>query len=1312
VTWRVLIAHAPGEEKLAERLAAPIRKAGYEVAHRGTVGIGDSIEGEATLALEAGGPVVLCGTSTAVGSRWAWQLVNAARAGAGRTRVFVVQMEREAYVEPLARDGMVAPYWEDPHRALQDLIAALQKHYPLDFASPAQAQSGLIDFTHERLRHGTIFAREAVFRTVEGWMESASRGWILIKGGPGTGKSAILTAILDRLEAERKGAVPHHFLRRGQATWNEPDAILRNLNARLERLVPLDGPLDAQGLDRFQELLARAAVQRPAGTDSAGQGTPGQGAAGRARLVVVVDGLDEAAVPAGETAVLQRFLPAYLPEGVWMLCASRPHYPALGWLEQRSGLRTIDLDQAPWLDDNRQVVEAYWRHHGPRLDPPLGEALQATAVDAARGNILHAVTLHDAFTVNPQFRDPQRLPVGFAALLEEMWLRIVELDDRRTSKQVIDGLGLLAIAAEALPLSIVARLLGWDHPADIVDFKRHALPFLLEESAAWHGGEARYRPFHEATREFLTAGLRMWPEVRRAKEELLARRLAAWPPEDPADDFRRQYAARYAIRHLSAAGDWTRIAELLGDLRFGVAALEALGPQLLLARFAELVSREEPPGLAERAEVLRRILRLESQWLEAHPAELPSLVHNRLLCLGWTRERIRATFSGLERGWGLVAPVDVGQEICIFRGHTSSVKSCALDARGRYGVSGSWDGTARIWDLERGTSLHVLKPDPEALRCDVTSCAMSADGRYAATASSLIRAEPRREFSKVQVWDTRDGQLLHEVEHDTTDEIRVAFAGGDRVLARHTSGLVDILEIASRTTRQLDLGEPISGGIDVDASGRRLAAMSGRGCGVWDLDDGTKRFEVELRQSGLADVCSFSPDGCYLAVATPDSVAVASVADGSILRHTDAISDLSDCRLLSEGRLLFTSGECELVVWDLENDRALARYQGHTYTADCCAATPDGEYALTGGGDNTVRLWSLEEKPTSLGVDRHERLVYGCVLDPAGTLACSTPQDAAPLLWNARTGSRLRPIDTAVTYGSVRFCLLGDDRVKLATLGNTLQVWDPESGRLEAELEIPVDPGTGGVHFTEDLAFARTALLPLLRSDSHVLVWRDQETLEAFDISKDPTFKDPTVSRLDHGRALAILGGDGALEIVRLTEPGSRTTIADGVRSCIGSPRADAVYALLYDDRLCRLGASAGEVQAILGEILQKHVSLRIDAETRALWAHCYDGEFPQQPTNEVLLVFPLDGSGGPRVASVRDHNLFGACFLPGGELVTAGWDATVRVWSPRRSQPTAAVSGSAPFRCVDAAADRIVVGDQKGNVWFLAPLGELYPSG
>jgi hypothetical protein len=93
MTTKVLIAHAKGESDRADLLAGPIRAAGYEVAHEGTLLVGESLVGEAGRLLAEGSPVVLCGTVRAMGTKWARQVARAARAHPG-VRLFVVQTSR------------------------------------------------------------------------------------------------------------------------------------------------------------------------------------------------------------------------------------------------------------------------------------------------------------------------------------------------------------------------------------------------------------------------------------------------------------------------------------------------------------------------------------------------------------------------------------------------------------------------------------------------------------------------------------------------------------------------------------------------------------------------------------------------------------------------------------------------------------------------------------------------------------------------------------------------------------------------------------------------------------------------------------------------------------------------------------------------------------------------------------------------------------------------------------------------------------------------------------------------------------------
>jgi hypothetical protein len=127
--WQVLIAHAEDEEDKAEQLAGPIRAAGYEVAHRGTVLVGDSLLAEASKVLSLGGPVVVCATVAAIGTGWANEIAQAARTSGAK--VFVVRMQQKVYTAGLAADEVVAEYWKDPEAATKELIEALQKHYPL-----------------------------------------------------------------------------------------------------------------------------------------------------------------------------------------------------------------------------------------------------------------------------------------------------------------------------------------------------------------------------------------------------------------------------------------------------------------------------------------------------------------------------------------------------------------------------------------------------------------------------------------------------------------------------------------------------------------------------------------------------------------------------------------------------------------------------------------------------------------------------------------------------------------------------------------------------------------------------------------------------------------------------------------------------------------------------------------------------------------------------------------------------------------------------------------------------------------------------
>jgi predicted ATPase len=64
--------------------------------------------------------------------------------------------------------------------------------------------------------------REDVLRQLDTWLDGPDyTGWVVVTGGPGMGKSAILSTWLARRE-EAGATVPHHFVRRQVADWISP----------------------------------------------------------------------------------------------------------------------------------------------------------------------------------------------------------------------------------------------------------------------------------------------------------------------------------------------------------------------------------------------------------------------------------------------------------------------------------------------------------------------------------------------------------------------------------------------------------------------------------------------------------------------------------------------------------------------------------------------------------------------------------------------------------------------------------------------------------------------------------------------------------------------------------------------------------------------------------------------------------------------------------------------------------------------------------------------------------------------------------
>jgi hypothetical protein len=304
-----------------------------------------------------------------------------------------------------------------------------------------------IKYDIERQRHEGFVGRAALLAGLDHLLvASRADRWVVVTGGPGMGKSAMLAAWLARREAAG-AVVPHHFIRRGEYDWDDPAKLVGSLVAQIEGRFPGQREPVADPREHPAARLL-GTLMRISTNDLMPRGD---------RLVMLIDGLDEYDLSAGSPTgdPLRAFLPHALPRGVSFLCASRPRHPYLSMLKARDGTHVwIDLDHPAYAADNAATVRAFWE----RAAPPLG--LDACFIDeavaCAAGNLQHAVTLWKHLEGLPEEqRHVEHLPEGLEALLVKVWERIA------AEPVAVHGLGILCAAREALTLDEVGMVAGW-----------------------------------------------------------------------------------------------------------------------------------------------------------------------------------------------------------------------------------------------------------------------------------------------------------------------------------------------------------------------------------------------------------------------------------------------------------------------------------------------------------------------------------------------------------------------------------------------------------------------------------------------------------------------------------------------------------------------------------------------------------------------------------------------------------------------------------------------------------------------------------
>lgn len=270
------------------------------------------------------------------------------------------------------------------------------------------------------------------------------------------------------------------------------------------------------------------------------------------------------------------------------------------------------------------------------------------------------------------------------------------------------------------------------------------------------------------------------------------------------------------------------------------------------------------------------------------------------------------TIGGSEaRLWDL----KTGRERISFRRH-GTVATARFAPDNTWVVTGSWDNSAKIWDVRTGQALLKLEAGHEGF---VNSAVFSPDGRYVLTAG---------DDGQAVLWDVRlsgpDGAPAAQI-------VRAWRAHNDRVqyATFAPDGRWLITASSDKTARLWDA-----------ASGELVRTFQGHAWAVFSAE--------------------FSQDGKQLITGSEDNSAkIWDVHTGdcllTLMGHTAPVSSVA---FAPDGtRVLTGSYDQTAKLWDSHTGKEILTLNRHVSDVTSVAFSPDGLQVLTGSRDGTAILW-------------------------------------------------------------------------------------------------------------------------------------------------------------------------------------------------------------------------------------------------------------------------------------------------------------------------------------------------------------------
>jgi len=526
----------------------------------------------------------------------------------------------------------------------------------------------------------------------------------------------------------------------------------------------------------------------------------------------------------------------------------------------------------------------------------------------------------------------------------------------------------------------------------------------------------------------------------------------------------------------------------------------------------------------------------------------------------------------------------------VFKGRDHQLNTVAITADGSTLYFGAGDWTIRRLNLRDGAEITF-----EGHKGIVRSLALTSDE------SRLLSGS---DDGTIRVWSL-----------DTCDSVAI--------LKGHT-GSVDALAVMP--DRRIGI------------SGSRDKTLR-----IWDLENGLERTILEGHSGYVKTIAISASTRQVLSGSTDQTIRYwdidSSPSDQLLGEHSEAVTMLA---LSADGlRAISGTQAGELILWEaystemsrtktLPNEynlppKAIGRLDGHTDRIYSLEMTADGERAITGSRDRTLRVWDVGQRTCKQVLRGHSREILAIDVSADGQRVVSFSRDRTLRVWDTETGRNIR----ALVYK-------GDERA-LAALG----VNDAMLAELDAGPELDISNKL----ITKELRFALSpdGSCVVLVSQGNVSVWglsrgsiRDQELgdLDILTIAFDPDSKRAVLGSLfgalvvwDFEKEPILLEGHVGRVLDVVVTPDGKTMVSGGQDDTI------RIWDINHGKQTALIAGPVGKADAVV---------------------IAPDGHFAYSIYGNTVIAYDLDDL--VRIASLTiDHQITSIAVTPAGSRVVIG---------------------------------------------------------